>query len=172
VVEGFAFLDHAAYGQSMTQEHAVISPANLDDADFIALIDTHATLMLSISPPGSCHFLPIDGLKGDDVTVWQMRDGETLVGCGALKQIDDTHGEIKSMHTLASKRGAGLGRKMLEHILKVARERGYKRLSLETGSEQDFRPAVRLYETYGFVECGPFGEYKADPYSLFMTLDL
>ncbi|MEO1641874.1 MAG: GNAT family N-acetyltransferase, partial [Pseudomonadota bacterium] len=134
--------------------------------------NTHAELMLSLSPPGSCHFLPIDGLKTPDVTVWEMRKGEALVGCGALKELNPTHGEIKSMHTLSSKRGAGLGRLMLEHILQTARDRSYTRLSLETGSMDGFLPARRLYEAYGFRACRPFGDYKSDPNSLFMTLAL
>lgn len=149
-----------------------ISIANLEAPDFIALINTHTDLMLSISPPGSCHFLPIDGLKTSDVTVWEMRDGPDLVGCGALKELDRAHGEIKSMHTRSAKRSAGLGRKMLEHILQTAKSRGYTRLSLETGSMEGFLPARRLYEAYGFTECGPFGDYKTDPNSLFMALEL
>lgn len=149
-----------------------IELANLDAPDFIALIDAHAELMLSLSPPGSCHFLPIDGLKTPDVTVWEIRDADTLLGCGALKELDSSHGEIKSMHTRSSKRGAGLGQKMLEHILDIARSRGYARLSLETGTMDGFQPAVRLYEKYGFKVCGPFGDYTTDPNSLFMTLAL
>lgn len=149
-----------------------ITPANLDDPAFIALIDTHAELMLSLSPPGSCHFLPIDGLKTSDVTVWQLRVDGDLVGSGALKEIDPAHGEIKSMHTRASVRGQGLGRAMLEHILGEARRRGYQRLSLETGSMAGFEPARALYTAYGFHECPPFGDYKYDPNSVFMTLAL
>ncbi|MEM1086633.1 MAG: GNAT family N-acetyltransferase [Pseudomonadota bacterium] len=146
--------------------------ANLDAPDFQALISAHAELMLSLSPPGSCHFFPIDGLKTPDVTVWELRDRELLLACGALKELTASHGEIKSMHTLASKRGAGLGRTLLEHILQTAKARGYTRLSLETGSMDGFLPARRLYEAYGFCECGPFGDYKDDPNSLFMTLKL
>ncbi|MEL8055132.1 MAG: GNAT family N-acetyltransferase [Pseudomonadota bacterium] len=150
----------------------IIQIADLNAPDFEALINTHAELMLSLSPPGSCHFLPIDGLKTPDVTVWDMRNEGELVGCGALKELTATHGEIKSMHTRSSKRGAGLGRMMLEHILEVAKQRGYNRLSLETGSTDGFLPARRLYEAYGFEACGPFGDYKLDPNSLFMTLEL
>ncbi|MEM1037194.1 MAG: GNAT family N-acetyltransferase [Pseudomonadota bacterium] len=150
----------------------MIQIADLNAPDFEALINTHAELMLSLSPPGSCHFLPIDGLKTPDVTVWEMRDQGELVGCGALKELTATHGEIKSMHTRSSKRGAGLGRMMLEHILTTAKNRGYTRLSLETGSMDGFLPARHLYENYGFEACGPFGDYKVDPNSLFMTLEL
>lgn len=149
-----------------------IQPANLEAADFVELIETHAALMLSQSPAESCHFLPIDGLKSDDISVWELRDGGQLIASGALKQIDLAHGEIKSMHTLAAHRGGGHGRAMLDHILTEARARNYSRLSLETGSMDGFAPARKLYESYGFVECGPFGDYVDDPLSYFMTLAL
>ena len=146
-----------------------IQSANLEAPEFIALIDTHAELMLSLSPPGSCHFLPMEGLKDPSVTVWEMRDGEDLVGCGGLKEISETHGEIKSMHTLSAKRGAGLGRKMLNHVMTEAKARGYERLSLETGSMDGFKPSRTLYQSSGFEICPPFGDYVEDPYSVFMT---
>lgn len=150
----------------------IIQLADLDAPDFIDLIETHAELMLSQSPPESCHFLPIDGLKSPDITVWEMRNGPTLIASGALQQIDPRHGEIKSMHTLASHRGAGHGRRMLEHILAEAKARGYERLSLETGSMDGFAPARKLYASYGFVSCAPFGNYVNDPLSYFMTLEI
>ncbi|MCR9195530.1 MAG: GNAT family N-acetyltransferase [Hyphomonas sp.] len=146
-----------------------IQSANLETPEFAALIDTHAKLMLSLSPPGSCHFLPMDGLKRPDVTVWEMREGDALIGCGALQHLSDTHGEVKSMHTLARYRGAGLGRKMLEHVIAVAKERGYDRLSLETGSMDGFKPSRMLYQSFGFELCPPFGDYVEDPHSVFMT---
>lgn len=149
-----------------------IQAANLDDPDFAALIDAHARLMLSLSPPGSCHFLPMDGLRNPRVTVWEIRDDEKLVGSGALQELSMDHGEIKSMHTLRTHRGQGHGRRMLEHILGEARQRQYRRLSLETGSMAGFAPATRLYQQYGFEACPPFGDYKEDPNSLFMTLQL
>ena len=149
-----------------------IQPANLDAPEFAALIDAHAELMLSLSPPGSCHFLPMDGLRTPDVTVWELRDGTDLVGCGGLKEISSTHGEIKSMHTLSTRRGAGLGRRMLEHILSEARKRGYTRLSLETGSMDGFIPSRTLYKSCGFELCPPFGDYVEDPNSVFMTRTL
>ena len=149
-----------------------IQSANLEAPEFIALIDTHAELMLSLSPPGSCHFLPMDGLKDPAVTVWEMRDGEDLVGCGGLKELSATHGEIKSMHTLSAKRGAGLGRKMLEHVMAEAAARGYTRLSLETGSMEGFKPSRSLYQSSGFEICPPFGDYVEDPHSVFMTREM
>lgn len=147
-----------------------IQSANLDTPDFTALIDTHAELMLSLSPPGSCHFLPMDGLRTPDVTVWEIRDGETLVGCGALQELSTMHGEVKSMHMLSQRRGAGLGRKMLDHILGEARARGYRRLSLETGSMAGFKPSRTMYQSCGFEICPPFGDYVEDPNSVYMTL--
>lgn len=149
-----------------------IQRANLDAPEFVALIDAHAELMLSLSPPGSCHFLPMDGLRTPDVTVWEMRDRDDLVGCGALKELSATHGELKSMHTLSKRRGAGLGRKMLQHVLHEANLRGYQRLSLETGSTDGFKPSRTLYHSAGFANCAPFGDYTEDPHSVFMTLDL
>ena len=148
---------------------AVIQPADLDAGDVIALIDTHAQLMLSLSPPGSCHFLPIDGLKTPDVTVWELREDGCLLGCGALKEITPDHGEIKSMHTRATARGRGLGRLMLEHILSQAGQRGLTRLSLETGSMDGFHAARQLYTAYGFADCPPFGDYTEDANSVYMT---
>ena len=149
-----------------------ILSANLDTPEFAALIDTHAELMLSLSPPGSCHFLPMEGLRDPAVTVWEMRDGDELVGCGGLKELSNTHGEIKSMHTLAAKRGAGLGRKMLEHVMGEAQARNYQRLSLETGSTNGFKPSRTLYQSCGFEICGPFADYVEDPHSVFMTLEM
>jgi len=146
-----------------------IQGANLDTPEFVALIETHAELMLSLSPPGSCHFLPMEGLRDPAVTVWEMRNGEELIGCGGLKELSATHGEIKSMHTLAAKRGAGLGRKMLDHVMDEARRRGYNRLSLETGSMDGFKPSRSLYLSCGFEICAPFADYVEDPNSVFMT---
>ena len=149
-----------------------IQAANLDSPEFHALIETHAELMLSLSPPGSCHFLPMDGLRAPDVTVWEMRDEDELVGCGGLKELSTTHGEIKSMHTLQAKRGAGLGRKMLAHVIAEAQRRGYQRLSLETGSMDGFKPSRTLYLSCGFEICPPFADYVEDPHSVFMSREL
>lgn len=149
-----------------------IQAANLDTAEFGALIQIHAELMLSLSPPDSCHYLPIEGLREPSVTVWEIRDETELLGCGALKELDPEHGEIKSMHVLSRARGRGLGQKMLTHVMNIARERGYTRLSLETGSFDGFAAAITLYKQHGFDMCGPFGDYVEDPNSLFMTRTL
>ncbi len=124
------------------------------------------------SPPESVHALDVGALKNPSITFWTVRDGDLLLGCGALKELDARHGEVKSMRTPCSQRRRGAGRAVLAHILDEARRRGYIRLSLETGSMDAFEPARRLYEVAGFVYCGPFGDYREDPNSVFMTLVL
>ena len=128
--------------------------------------------MHELSPPESVHALDVTGLQSREVTFWSVRDQNRLLGCGALKELDTDHGEVKSMRTPQSLRRNGAGRAVLKHIIEEARRRGYKRLSLETGSMEAFRPAWRLYESFGFQYCGPFADYKPDPNSVFMTLVL
>jgi putative acetyltransferase len=121
------------------------------------------------SPPENVHAMPIERLRQADVTFWSAWDGETLAGCGALKQLDPAHGEIKSMRVAPLFRGRGAGKAILLHLLSEAKARGYARVSLETGSPEQFLPARRLYESHGFEPCGPFAGYREDPFSLFMT---
>ncbi|MBY9065606.1 GNAT family N-acetyltransferase [Hyphomonas sp. WL0036] len=147
-----------------------IRPDDLTSPEMAELISIHAQTMLASSPAESCHFLPIDGLRQPSVTVWSMWEDGALTGCGALKDLGDGSGEIKSMHTRSHLRGRGLGRLMLEHILSEARARAYSALWLETGSMDAFIPARRLYEAHGFELCGPFGDYSEDPNSVFMRL--
>lgn len=149
-----------------------IRPDDLSSPEMAELIAIHAGTMLAASPPESCHFLPIDGLRQPSVSVWSMWEDGALIGCGALKALGGGSGEVKSMHTRESQRGRGLGRVMLEHILGVAKARGYTSLWLETGSMDAFIPARRLYEAYGFKACGPFGDYAEDPNSVFMHLQM
>lgn len=137
-----------------------------------ALLETHFAGMLANSPKGSCHFLDFAGLNATDVTFWSIWDGDALAGCGALRELDGRHGEIKSMRTHADHLGKGVGAAMLAHIIAEARARSYLRLSLETGRGDAFVPAFRLYASAGFTEWGPFADYQPDPFSLFMTLDL
>ena len=147
----------------------------LDDPsrpDVFALLDEHLRNMRELSPPESVHALDVSGLKRADVSFWSVREGDTLLGCGALKQLDPQHGELKSMRTPQALRRRGAGRAMLAHLIDEARRRGYTRLSLETGSMEAFRPAWQLYSSFGFSYCGPFGEYREDPNSVFMTLDV
>ena len=141
-------------------------------ADVVALLEEHLRNMHELSPPESVHALDVSGLKSADMTFWSAREGDLLIGCGALRQLAPEHGEIKSMRTPAALRRHGAGRAILNHILEVARERGYKRLSLETGTAESFAAAHRLYKSAGFARCGPFGPYQPDPHSVFMTLDL
>ena len=149
-----------------------IRPDDLTGPEIAELIAIHAGTMLAASPPESCHFLPIDGLRQPSVSVWSLWEEGALLGCGALKDLGNGTGEIKSMHTREVLRGRGLGRRMLEHILAEARRRNYSALYLETGSMDAFIPARRLYEAYGFDYCGPFGDYIEDPHSVFMCLPL
>lgn len=137
-----------------------------------ALLEEHLQSMHSLGPPESVHALDLDGLRKPDVTFWSVWEGSLLLGVGALKELDARHGEIKSMRTVTAHLRKGVGRAVLEHIIGVARARGYERLSLETGSMDAFKPAQKLYASFGFVYCGPFGEYVADAYSVFMTMRL
>jgi putative acetyltransferase len=145
---------------------------DLSRPEIHALLGEHLQNMYALSPPESVHALDLDELRGADITFWTAWDGETLLGCGALKELDRTHGEIKSMRTPGTLRRRGAGRAILQHIIGVARSRGYDRLSLETGAMEAFTPAQKLYQSFGFTYCGPFGDYVADPHSVFMTLRL
>ncbi|MEM8749578.1 MAG: GNAT family N-acetyltransferase [Pseudomonadota bacterium] len=140
--------------------------------DIIELLEIHLSLMRSISPPDSVHALDLDGLRSSEITFWTARQTGTLVGCGALKEIGATHGEIKSMHVRDTARGQGVAAALVRTVLTEANARQYQRLSLETGSQPQFAPARRLYSSFGFDECGPFGSYAEDPHSTFMTLQL
>jgi putative acetyltransferase len=146
-----------------------IREGGLDDPQVVALLNVHFQGMLANSPKDSCHFLDLSGLRAGDVTFWTAWDGEDLLGCGALKQLDPHHGEIKSMRTAAEHLRRGTGAALVAHILKVARERSYRRLSLETGSGEAFEAAHALYRQFGFTECGPFADYKEDPFSRFLS---
>ncbi len=128
--------------------------------------------MAAISPPESCHALDASELEQSDITFWSAWSGDALAGCGALKALDQEHGEIKSMRTSSGFLRQGVAAAILETILDVARERRYRRLSLETGSMEAFAAACRLYERYGFEYCAPFADYVLDPNSVFMTLEL
>jgi putative acetyltransferase len=145
---------------------------DLDSRDVQALLELHFGMMRSISPPNACHVLPIDGLQDPAVTFWSARESGELVGVGALKELEAGHGEVKSMRTAHRALGRGVGRAVLHHIIGEAHSRGYRRLSLETGSTAPFEPALRLYESEGFVSCGPFNGYAATPFTRFFTREL
>jgi len=134
-----------------------------------ALIAEHLQGMAADSPPESIHALNLDGLKEPEITFWCAWEGDDLLGCGAIKELDPEHAELKSMRTASAHLRKGVARKMLAHIMDVAVERGYKRISLETGSMDSFIPARKLYEDFGFEYCEPFADYILDPNSAFMT---
>lgn len=137
-----------------------------------ALLDEHLQSMYASSPRESVHALDLEQLRAPGITFWSAWEGRLLLGCGALKELAPKHGEVKSMRTPAALRRQGAGRALLSHIIGVARSRCYERLSLETGSMEAFSPARILYECAGFAYCGPFGDYKEDPHSVFMTMNL
>jgi putative acetyltransferase len=137
-----------------------------------ALLEEHLRSMHEISPPESVHALDLESLRAPEITFWAVWNGSDLLGCGALKELSPRHGEIKSMRTALAHRRQGVARAVLTHIINEARRRSYTRLSLETGSMEAFVPARKLYESFGFKYCPPFGDYIDDPNSIFMQLEL
>lgn len=137
-----------------------------------AFIRGHLQDLARHSPPESRHALDLTGLKQPDVTFWSAWEQDKLVGCGALKELNSWHGEVKSMRTNAAYLRSGVAKRLLTHIIQTAQQRGYKRLSLETGSMAAFKPAQKLYLGMGFQFCEPFADYKDDPNSVFMTREL
>ncbi|MGI9087144.1 MAG: GNAT family N-acetyltransferase [Chthoniobacterales bacterium] len=145
---------------------------DLSGPEIAALLEEHLTSMRQQSPPESVHALPIEELRKSSVTFWTVWENSELLGCGALKELDSRHGEIKSMRTCSRHLRKGVAKAMLEFILAEARRRGYRRVSLETGSMRAFAPAQELYTRAGFTGCGPFADYVTDPNSLFLTIEL
>ena len=145
---------------------------DLTGPEIVALIGEHLRDMHVITPPESIHALGLEKLRQPDITFWTAWDGGELLGCGALKQLDPRHGEIKSMRTARAHLRKGVAAAMLRHILDEAKSRGYTRLSLETGAMAAFEPARQLYARHGFQTCGPFADYRLDPNSVFMTMEL
>jgi putative acetyltransferase len=142
---------------------------DLTDPDVIALLEEHLRCMAEVSPPESRHALDVDGLRQPDVTFWSIWDGRKLAGCAALKELDERHGEIKSMRTAYEYQRQGVASRLLQHLIDEGRRRGYHHLSLETGSMEYFDPARSLYARFGFSSCAPFASYGEDPNSTFMT---
>lgn len=136
------------------------------------LLQEHLQSMRLHSPPESIHALDIEALRKPEITFWTLWESGELLGCGALKELDSRHGEIKSMRTSSLHLRKGVARALLNHILEEAKRRGYGRLSLETGSADAFEPARTLYAGFGFRYCEPFADYVGDPYSVFMTREL
>ena len=145
---------------------------DLSGPEIRGLLEEHLASMRRLSPPESVHALPIEGLRQPGITFWAAWENGELLGCGALKELDPQHGEIKSMRTSSRHLKKGVATALLHHILGEAGRRGYRRLSLETGSMQAFEPARQLYARAGFVSCGPFADYLEDPNSVFMTKEL
>lgn len=145
---------------------------DLSGAEVANLISEHLNNMALHSPPESIHALALESLRQPEITFWSAWEDDLLVGCGALKELDAQHGEVKSMRTVSSRLRRGVATRMLTHIVAEAVRRGYKRLSLETGSMAAFEPARRLYEQFGFHYCAPFADYREDPNSVFMTRPL
>jgi putative acetyltransferase len=142
---------------------------DLRGAQTIALLEAHRQDMFKHSPPECVFALDLEGLRQADVTLWTAWQGEDVLGCGALKELNAQQGELKSMRTAAGHLRKGVAAKILLHIMAVARSRVYSRLYLETGTTAGFVPARALYERHGFATCGPFADYAEDPYSMFMT---
>jgi putative acetyltransferase len=145
---------------------------HLEGAEIIALLQEHVQSMREVSPPESAHVLDLQELCEADITFWSIWQEQELLGCGALKELDVQHGEIKSMRTATNHTRKGVASRMLEHIVEQATNRAYQRLSLETGSMPEFAAARALYARYGFEYQGPFANYKEDPHSVFMLLKL
>jgi putative acetyltransferase len=145
---------------------------DLQGIQIAALLEEHIADMRLISPPESKHALDLNGLRQPEITFWTIWEHNQLLGCGALKELDSTHGEIKSMRTASAHRKKGVAGKMLGHLIEEATRRKYQKLSLETGSMPFFAPARELYARFGFRECQAFGNYKEDPNSVFMTKQL
>lgn len=145
---------------------------NITRPQVLDLLGEHLSNMFEITPPEKVFALDATKLRAPDITFWTVWDNDTLLGCGALKELSPTHGEVKSMRTPKAMRRQGAGRAVLAHIIDVAIRRGYTTLSLETGSQEDFLPAQALYRSFGFEFCGPFGTYQDNSNSVFMSLQL
>jgi putative acetyltransferase len=145
---------------------------DLRGPEIAGLLAEHLQCMAQVSPPESRHALNLEGLRKPNITFWTAWQGLELAGCGALKELDTEHGEIKSMRTAKGYVRTGVATMVLRHIILEAKRRGYNRLSLESGAMAYFEPAHRLYQKFGFRFCGPFDGYVEDPNSVFMTKDL
>jgi putative acetyltransferase len=153
-------------------EPVQIRPGDLDDPRVLDLLALHLSGMRAQTPPEGVYALDVSGLRGPDIDFWTGWDGDALLGCGALKRLDATSGEVKSMRTHPDHLRRGVAAGLLEHMLGVARERGYRRVSLETGTGPGFEPALALYRRYGFANGPAFGDYRASDFNQFLHLDL
>lgn len=145
---------------------------DLSGAEIQALLRAHVEDAYKNSPRHSVFALDLTELRKPDIRFWSVWEDGVLLGCGALKELDKTHGEIKSMRTTSTALKRGVGSKVLAYIIEQAKKSGYKRLSLETGNNQPYAPARALYAKYGFKYCDPFADYEDGEFSLFMSLEL
>jgi putative acetyltransferase len=145
---------------------------DLTGKEIACFLREHLEDMHETTPPESIHALGLEALRSPDITFWSAWEGDELLGCGALKELDARSGEIKSMRTANAHRGRGVASKILEHIINEAKRRAYDCLNLETGAMPEFDPARALYIRYGFEYRGPFAEYTDDPNSVYMTIKL
>ena len=141
---------------------------DLKDGKVMQLLQEHHREMHLYSPSESIHALDENKMLEPTVSFWSAWDGDILAACGALKHLSNEHGEIKAMRTSPAYLRQGIAEKILICLLEEAKKRGYKNVSLETGSHQAFIPAVNLYKKFGFEQCGPFGSYRLDPHSIFL----
>ena len=142
---------------------------DLSGTEIAAFLDEHVQQMRAITPLKSKYALDLDALRAPDITFWSVRDGDAVVGCGALKRLDPGHAEVKSMRTSPLRQRSGIASRLLEHIITEAQRRGFTQLSLETGTDEFFTPARKLYEKYAFTYCAPFADYQPSPHNTFMT---
>ncbi len=149
-----------------------IAEADPRAEDVRTLLGRHMSFARATTRPEDVFALEADELTDSAVTLFSLRAGDAVLGVGALKRLDGAHAEVKSMHTAEEARGRGVGRALVDHLIGVARERGYRRVSLETGSGPAFEPARRLYASAGFEPCEAFGDYRPSPNSAYMTLEL
>lgn len=161
------------------QQRTILTPMpmeievdDLSRPEVHALLREHLSNMYELSPPENVFALDLAKLRAPDITFWTVWEHDLLLGCGALRELTPEHGEVKAMRTPAKLRRRGAGRAVLAHLIGVAQQRGYRKLSLETGANPAFRPAQELYRSFGFACCGPFGSYREDPNSVFMELRL
>jgi putative acetyltransferase len=143
---------------------------DLSGPEIATFLNGHVEQMRSITPTEFAFALNLDELRKPDVTFWTVWDDGTLVGCAALKRLDARHAELKSMRTATDRLRSGIASRLLEHIIVEARQMGITRISLETGTDEFFGPARRLYAKFGFAPCPPFGDYEPSEHNTFMTL--
>ena len=145
---------------------------NFDNPEVDDLLKKHFIELRSVSPAGSTHVLDIDGLKNPSIKFWSLWENEKLMGCGALKFLNENHGEFKSIRVADQYRGKGYGKKIISHLIAEAKELKIKKISIETGSGEFFKSARRLFKNFGFEKCEPFSHYKTDVNSCYMTLEI